>query len=317
MAMHRHLERSHQSTAQTAAQTAWLAIPFVLIWTSAFPAAKFVFLDSPPLLFLMVRFLCAGLLLTAWGGWRGDFREMRLRDLGGLVLLGGLNHALYLGLSWEGMGGVSSGLATIVISANPIVVAVLSAALLGEALTRRKLAGLALGFGGVAFIVRNRLQGGSDGTDGLVLVVLALLTLAAGTVLYKRLRLQVGFVGNVGLQMLLAGGLLAPVALWREDFADVRLTASLMWSFLWLLVVVSIGAYLLWFSLLKRASASAASAWLFLTPPLGLVASAAVLGEAVETMDFLGIVPVVLGIALVTREPAARSAREPKRHRPG
>jgi drug/metabolite transporter (DMT)-like permease len=54
--------------------------------------------------------------------------------------------------------------------------------------------------------------------------------------------------------------------------------------------------------------ATAASAYHFLMPPLGMLFAWMVLGEHVEVRDLLGIVPVALGIYLVTR-PANMSAR--------
>ena len=60
-------------------------------------------------------------------------------------------------------------------------------------------------------------------------------------------------------------------------------------------------AYLLWFHLLKVCGATAASAYHFLMPPLGMLFAFLVLGEHVEFRDLLGIVPVALGIYLVTR----------------
>ncbi len=287
-----------------------LALPFTLIWASAFPAAKFVFADSPPLLFLAARFLLAGALLCGWAVWHGELwgmaRRLGGRDWAALLLFAALNHALYLGVSWTGMRQLSSGLATIVISASPIVVAVLAVPLLGERLTAHKWAGLALGLGGVAFIVRHRLGGGADTPQGLALVALALLTLSLGTVLYKRWPPRVGLAAGTGLQLLLAGLLLAPVALLTESAAEVRLTLPLAGAMAWLAGVVSIGGYMLWFALLARASAGAASAWLFLTPPLGLLMGWAVLGEPLAWAELVGIVPVVAGIALVTRAPEGR-----------
>jgi drug/metabolite transporter (DMT)-like permease len=66
-------------------------------------------------------------------------------------------------------------------------------------------------------------------------------------------------------------------------------------------VVVSIGAMLLWFWLLTRGTASAASSLHFVMPPLGLVMSWAVLGEQLQVLDLLGVAPVALGIWLTTR----------------
>ncbi|WP_341237337.1 DMT family transporter [uncultured Limnobacter sp.] len=282
-------------------RNASLAFPFVLIWTSAFPAAKIGLIDSPPLLFLTLRFLVAGTLMLAWAHWRGTLRRLTLQELGVLSALGLLNHALYLGLSWTGMGSLSSGLSTILISANPIVVAVLSSFLLREPLTRQKVLGLALGFLGVAFIVRNRIGSSTDTLEGFLLVLAALLTLAFGTVLYKKWPVRTDIVTGTGFQIILSGLMLLPVAVFMEDWSAIAWTPSFAGAFAWLVLVVSITGYQLWFNLLERGSASAASVWFFLTPPLGLLAGAWLLDEPLNWIDFIGIVPVVLGIVLVTR----------------
>ncbi|MCQ8895562.1 DMT family transporter [Limnobacter humi] len=278
-----------------------LALPFVLIWTSAFPAAKLGLMDSPPLLFLSVRFLIAGALLMAWSALRGDLRWPKGREWLILLVLGWCNHSLYLGLSWTGMGSLSSGLATILISANPIVVAALSALWLKEPLSRTKWLGLCLGFAGVAFIVRSRVGGPADSLHGFVLVLLALFTLASGTVFYKKYPVSMGVVAATGFQIVLSGLTLLPLAIWMEPWSAVQVTPRFLVSLAWMVLVVSIAGYLLWFNMLEKGSASAASVWLFLTPPLGLVAGYLLLDEPLHPLDFIGIVPVVLGIALVTR----------------
>ena len=282
-------------------RNASLAVPFVLIWTSAFPAAKIGLLDSPPLLFLSARFLAAGALMLAWAHWRGSLTRLSFRDLSVLLALGLLNHALYLGLSWTGMGSLSSGLSTILISANPIVVAVIASFLLKEPLSRQKVLGLVLGFAGVAFIVRNRLGGGVDTLEGFLFVLAALFTLAFGNVLYKKWPVRTDVLTGTGYQIVLSGLCLLPVALWLEDVASVTLSWSFLGAFAWLVVMVSIVGYQVWFTLLARGSAGAASVWFFLTPPVGLLAGSWLLDEPLNKVDFLGIVPVVLGIVLVTR----------------
>jgi drug/metabolite transporter (DMT)-like permease len=71
----------------------------------------------------------------------------------------------------------------------------------------------------------------------------------------------------------------------------------------------SILGYLLWFHLLKVCGVTAASAYYFLMPPLGMLFGWMVLGEHVAFRDLLGIVPVAFGIYLVTRP-----AKMPGRH---
>ncbi len=75
----------------------------------------------------------------------------------------------------------------------------------------------------------------------------------------------------------------------------------------WCVLVMSIGALLLWFWLLRNGSASSASALHFLIPPIGLAMSWLVLGETISPSDLLGVVPVALGIWLATRPAPVRA----------
>ncbi|HEY0838074.1 MAG TPA: EamA family transporter, partial [Azospirillum sp.] len=108
----------------------------------------------------------------------------------------------------------------------------------------------------------------------------------------------------------MAGGLaLLPVGLLLEDAGSINPTMSLGLSLAYMVLVVSIGAHLLWYALLTRTTATAASAYHFLMPPLGLLFGWLLLDEAVQPWDLIGIAPVAAGIWLVTRPtPAPRSA---------
>jgi drug/metabolite transporter (DMT)-like permease len=129
-----------------------------------------------------------------------------------------------------------------------------------------------------------------------------------GTILFKVLAPKGSlWIGN-GVQNLAAGVVLLPFAFTLADVGDIVPSARLLEAFAFLTLGGSILAYLLWFHLLKVCGATAASAYHFLMPPLGMLFAWMVLGEHVETRDLMGIVPVALGIYLVTRPAAAGSA---------
>jgi drug/metabolite transporter (DMT)-like permease len=113
------------------------------------------------------------------------------------------------------------------------------------------------------------------------------------------------WIGN-GVQNLAGGIVLLPFAFTLADVADIVPNAHLVAAFTFLTLGGSILAYLLWFHLLKVCGATAASAYHFLMPPLGILFAWIVLGEHVEIRDLLGIVPVAVGIYLVTRPAASR-----------
>jgi drug/metabolite transporter (DMT)-like permease len=280
---------------------------FCLLWSFAFVAGKIGVTDCPPLILLTARFSLAGALILGISALRRDSWSLSWRDTLVFAILGVANNALYLGLGYTGLQTVSAGLGALIVSANPVFTAVLAALFLGEQLTWRKVAGLLLGIVGVGFIVWHRMSVGTDSFHGILFTLASLASIVAGTILFKVLAPKGSlWIGN-GVQNLAAGIVLIPFAFTLADAGDIVPSARLFGAFAFLTLGGSILAYLLWFHLLKVCGATAASAYHFLMPPLGMLFAWMVLGEHVETRDLMGIVPVALGIYLVTR-PAAAAA---------
>ncbi len=278
---------------------------FCVLWSSAFAVGKIAIAACPPLTFLAIRFSLAGLLMLGLAAATGRLRMPAWRDVGVLALLGLLNNALYLGLNWSGMQTVSSGFSAILVSANPLLTAVAATLVLGERLTVPRVAGLVLGMAGVAIVMRARLLSGIEAGAGTVLVVLGVLSLVAGTVLFKRLAPRTDLWTGTALQCLFAGLFLAPAALMLENPASLHPGPAFFGSMAYMIVAVSLGAYWLWFYLLTTTTATVASSLHFLMPPLGLLFGWLILGEPVALADLAGIVPIAIGIRLVTRPVAA------------
>jgi drug/metabolite transporter (DMT)-like permease len=278
---------------------------FCLLWSFAFVAGKIGVTDCPPLILLTARFLLAGVLILAISTVRRDPWSLSWRDAAVFAMLGVANNALYLGLGYTGLQTVSAGLGGLIVSANPVFTAGLAALFLGEPLTGRKVAGLALGILGVALIVWHRMSVGTDSLHGILFTLASLASLVAGTILFKLLAPKGSlWLGN-GVQNLAAGVVLLPVAATFASVDAIVPSARLLGAFAFLVLGGSILGYRLWFHLLRVCGATAASAYHFLMPPLGMLFAWIVLGEHVEVKDLLGIVPVALGIYLVTRSVAS------------
>jgi drug/metabolite transporter (DMT)-like permease len=289
-----------------------LVIVFCLAWSSAFPVGKIALSVCPPELFLALRFLAAAAILLAWAALRGELSTLRRGHWLGLLALGLLNQAGYNGLTWIGMRTVSSGLSTVIISINPILIAGLAVPFLREPMTTRRLAGLALGILGVIFVVRNRIVATKEDVTGIATIVVALLSFVAGTILYKRWSPSLPVTAVVGIQSLSAGAVLLCVGLATEDPAAIALGAPFWLALAYNIFIVSIAAFALWFFLLNRGSATSASSLHFIMPPLGLALGYAILGESIDALDLAGTVPIACGIWLVThpaRGAAAASLR--------
>lgn len=295
----------------SASQSRFNALPltialFCLLWSFAFVAGKIGVTYCPPLILLTARFSLAGILILGFSALRGEVWQLGWRDAVVFAILGVANNALYLGLGYTGLKTVSAGLGGLIVSANPVFTAMFAALLLGEQLTWRKVAGLLLGIVGVASIVSHRMSIGSDSLDGILFTLASLASIVAGTILFKLLAPKGSlWIGN-GIQNLAGGLALLPFALAFSSTSDIVPNTHLLGAFVFLVFGGSILAYWLWFHLLKTCGATAASAYHFLMPPLGMLFAFLVLGEHVEARDLVGIVPVALGVYLVTR-PAASS----------
>ncbi len=276
---------------------------FCVVWSLSFAVAKVALVDCPPLLLLMTRFLLAGLIMLGLAALKPGEIRLTKRDLIAFAVIGIANNAMYLGLGYVGLRTVSAGLGTLVVSANPVLTAVLAAVFLGERLTLQKVIGLVLGVGGVGFIVAHRLSTGSgqDSATGLIFTGCALLSIVAGTILYKKLAPKGGMLIGNAVQNLAGGLALIPFAFSFESVSEIVPTGRLLLSLAYLTLLGSLVGYLLWQHLIRVMGATAASSYHFMMPPLGVLFGWLLIGEHVSLADVLGIVPVALGIYLVTR----------------
>ena len=137
------------------------AIFFVFLWGSAFVPSKIGVLASSPMWFLVVRFGASGavalaIALALGAPWPRGRRAWTL-----ILLLGILANAMYLGFTYEALRHLAAGVGSVVTSTNPLLLALVAPAFLGERLTRWKAVGLLLGFGGVVWMMYERSGSGT------------------------------------------------------------------------------------------------------------------------------------------------------------
>jgi drug/metabolite transporter (DMT)-like permease len=273
-----------------------------MLWASAYVPSKIGATEMAPLWFLVGRFLAAGLLMTTLAlGLQRPFPRRR-SDWLNYAVLGIFANAAYLGATYAAMNrGLAAGIGSIVASTNPLVLALVAPRLLGEPLTSRKIVGMLLGFAGVVGVMLAR-SGGTTARPAEVAISFGgVVANVVSTILFKRARGSTDLLAINTIQLVTAGLVLIPVALVVFGAPVVPLSVDLVASFVYLVLVLSIGASLLWFWLLSHGAASRVSAFYFLTPIFGLAFSAVFLGESFGPGDALGLVAVALGIVLVQR----------------
>ncbi|OIP82835.1 MAG: EamA family transporter [Rhodobacterales bacterium CG2_30_65_12] len=274
-----------------------MGLAFVLMWSSAFTSARIIVADAPPITTLALRFVFSGLLGIALAASLGQKISLTRGQWISVVVFGVSQNALYLGLNFVAMQWIEAGLASIIASSMPLIVAFLGWAVFRDRLSRMALGGLMLGFAGVAVIMGTRISGGVDLT-GLVLGIVAAVALAVATLTVRTAAAGGNLLMVVGLQMLVGAAVLAPFGLVLESF-EVNWSWTLVIAFLYTTLVPGLGATWVWFALVGRIGPVRASTFHFLNPFFGVTIAALLLGEKLSALDVIGVAVITVGILAV------------------
>lgn len=224
-----------------------------------------------------------------------------LRAYGWFTLLGVLNSGLLAGMLLLGMRDVSAGRSSVLVNTHPLLVAVLAYFFLGESLRPTKVAGLAVGFGGVLLMAQEGLRAGSGSTSGYALILGAAAVWAVSSILFKRVAGTHDVTAVAGVQLLAGGVFLAIGALATESGPAFFPPLELWVALLHIAIPGMAFPAVLWYHLLARGEAGRVTAWLFLVPTFGVLFGWLVLGEGLAWWEVAGAALVAAGIFLVNR----------------
>lgn len=277
-----------------------LAVLFSLLWASAFDFVKIAQRGLPPLFLMGSRFVVAGglLILIALASGRA-FPSSRTGWMR-LAVLGLLNYGLYLGLTSIALERVSGGLGAVLASTNPLMLAAIAPFVLLERVSRLRLAGMLVAFISVIAIMASRI-GVHDTPLGMALILVANVFLTAGTVLFKRWAPEQHLTVVNGIQLLAAAAVVLIPSLAFERLGAIKVTSDVLFAFLYLTVVVSLGAMTIWFFMLRSGDAARATSYFFLNPVFGLFLGALLLSEPLRPLDFVGAAGVAGGLYMIQR----------------
>ena len=175
--------------AQGASAMRWLLLATMAVWGLNLSVVKLLIERFEPMLVAVLRMAVAAVAITVVLRWRRlPWPRFTLREFALVLVCAVLMVYLNQFLFTEGVARTAATNAALVIALNPLVSALVAALLLGDRLTPRRLAGVALGFGGVAMVVLHR-QGAALATGGLgdALVLASVLSWVLGGALLRRL----------------------------------------------------------------------------------------------------------------------------------
>lgn len=275
-----------------------------ILWGLNFPATALALEHYPPLLAAALRFvlMLPALLFI-------PFPKVPLRWLIGTgVGLGVLQFSfLYIGIA----AGMPVGLASLVLQASAPFTILLAVLFLGERMTPRRLAGIAIAVLGLAIISASRAL--SATWLPMALTLLAAFGWAIGNVSARLARapdsLQLTMwmavvppLPLLALSLLIEGPLIGPAL--AGALRPQAMVANL--GLAYIVVFSTVIGYGIWNALMARYPASEVAPWSMLVPIVGIASSWAVFGEIPRPLELAAGLLVIGGVILASRAPRPR-----------
>lgn len=222
-------------------------ITVCIVWGTTYLAIHVALETVPVLLLAGLRWMAAGVLLSAILIARGR-RLLPLRLWGPLILLGFLMNIMGNGFVVFAQQDVASGLTAVLIATTPFWSALLERLLPnGDRFTPRALIGLTIGFSGIVILVWPEMsQGGAGGrafVGGVIAIQLACVGWVIGTSYAKRHELGDHPFPSAALQMIFSGLMLLAAATVHGDWAHLTFTPRTFAAMAYLSIAGSLVAY--------------------------------------------------------------------------
>ena len=276
----------------------WGALAAVyVLWGSTYLAIDLAVETLPSFLMLAVRFFIAGALLYVLSS-RGAERPRLVHwrsalAVGGALLLFGNGGVAYA------VQHVDTGVVALIVGSVPLWMAVLDRVVYGQRLAPAAVAGLVLGFGGIAFLAR---PSGEGSLAGLVVVLLGSLAWAAGSLYARKAPAPANALQGASMQMLAGAALLAIVGVGSGELGQLDLGAVSTSSWLALVYLIILGS-LVGFSayiwLLKVAPTHLVGTYAYVNPVVAVLLGSLWLGEPITLTILIGGAAIVVAVALI------------------
>lgn len=273
---------------------------FVALWSTGFIGARLGLPHIEPLTFLFIRYLAviacmAAIALATRAPWPSDWQAWLHIGISGLLV-----HGVYLGGVFIAIHqGLPAGVASLVVSVQPLLTAVGAGVLMGAVVLKRQWAGLALGLVGVSLVVAGKL--GTDfAAHALLPAGVALLAITAGTLYQKRFCPTLDWrTGSVA--QFIPTALLTGAAAWWTETGRIDWTGELFFALGWLVFVLSIGAVSLLNWLIRYSNAVNVASLFYLVPPCTAVVAWLLFGETFSAIALVGMGVTVAGVYLARK----------------
>ncbi|HOH47273.1 MAG: EamA family transporter [Candidatus Cloacimonetes bacterium] len=275
----------------------------ICIWSSLELSGKLLGTEISPFAITAWRFIIGGAVIAPFAV-RQMVHNKHSLDKSSLLsfgALGFLNVVVSMLLLQLAIYFGKASLTAMIVSMNPLFVSVFAIYILREKLSKLQIISLVVGIAGLGLIICAERDLGSglylNLPLGILFAILACVTFALYTVLTKRLVARHGNLITNSMSFLIGGILLALINLviGKSMLFDPNLRSILLIIYLGL--VVTGLAYVLYFEGMKQLSASRASIYFFLKPALASILAYLILQEKLGALQIAGMMLIMLALS--------------------
>lgn len=280
---------------------------FTFLWSSGWIVAGYSALYADALTFLVVRYACAALVITALALALGAPWPRGRRAILDCVVTGVLIHAGYLGgVWWAVRHGLPTGISGLIAGLQPILTALFAPMLVGEKITPVRWLGILAGFVGIALVLQPKLAGVETAAlwGVLVPVIVNVAGMFAATFgsFYQKARIVTADLRTVtAVQYVTAFVATLPFA-WALEPMRIEWNLTMALVLAWSVLALSLGGVGLYLLMIRRGEISRVSTFLYLVPALVAVQAWVLFGEALTPLQLLGMAVTILGVVLASRK---------------
>jgi drug/metabolite transporter (DMT)-like permease len=278
-----------------------LIIFLVVTWGLAWPIFKISLSYTPPILFAGLRTLLGGILLfflfyskRKHIAWRENWSIYFISSIFNILILYGVNTV--------GLMYMPSGLFSVLVYLQPVIVGIFAWLWLGEPMTVLKIIGLIMGFLGVGAVS----AGGFSGHIALVGIILALVTAvgwAFGAIYIKKVSHRVDSICLVTMQSIVGGIILTVVGSGTEEWSHIVWNTPYLIGLIYGITLGMAFPWIAYITLVNYGDASKVASYTFLVPLISVLCGTLFLHEPFSIYLLIGLLLIGAGIYLVNRKP--------------
>ena len=270
-----------------------------VFWGLNWPAVKFILTEIPPWSLRATGLSFGAILLAALAIYfRQSLRPARA-ELFPLVIAGLLSVLGFNVFTAFGQLHTQTSTAVIIAFTMPMWTAVLSVLFLGESLTGRRIAALAVGLSGMLLLAVDDFSGFVAQPLGPLYMLGAAISWAAGTVVLKSRTWSIKPIAQATWML----GVSAPLAILAgfltEYEGQIELPSpTVMMTMAYHILFPMVICYAAWSALVGRLPASVSAMGTLLVPVVGLISATLLLGDELSWQKIAALICVLLSIGL-------------------